>query len=142
MKPVKPKSKAMRSRVLIVDDEASVLITYKLILEQQGYDVVAAATCKEGIAAIHSREFDLILSDFSLEQHHSGFEVIAAARERWPSVPSVLLTGYATLESADEAKEKDIHVMFKPIDIAEFLSTTAELLRFEDESSKKDQKAG
>ena len=115
--------------VLVVDDEASVLLTYKLILEQQGYEVVGAATSKQAIDAIHGRNFDLILCDFSLEQQHSGFEVIDVARKKDPEVPCVLLTGYATLETADQAKQTGIEVLFKPIDIGEFLSTTAGLLR-------------
>jgi DNA-binding NtrC family response regulator len=78
---------------------------------------------------VESRVFDLVLCDFSLEQQHSGFEVIDAARKKDPEVPCVLLTGYATLETADEAKQNGIEVMFKPIDIAEFLNTTAALLR-------------
>ena len=133
------KLQAKNIRVLVVDDEASVLVTYKLILEQQGYDVVAAATSREAIEAVNSRDFDLVLCDFSLEQQHSGFEVIEVARQRNPEVPCVLLTGYATLETADQAKQNGIEVMFKPIDIAEFLSTTAGLLRSKDESSKKDE---
>src|SRR3954470_22238646 len=87
-----------RVRVLVVDDEASVLYTYQMILERQGYEVVAASTSKEAKDAIARHEFDLILCDYSLEQQHTGFEVIAAARERRPDVPSIMLTGYATLE--------------------------------------------
>jgi two-component system, sensor histidine kinase len=123
---IKPQSK---KRVLVVDDESSVLTTYKLILEQQGYHVVAAATSKEAIDALQGQEFDLLLCDFSLEQQHSGFEVIDMARKKDAKVPCVLLTGYATLETADQAKQNGIEVMFKPIDIAEFLNTTAALLR-------------
>ena len=123
------KAQPKKQSVLVVDDEASVLMTYKLILEQQGYEVVAAATSKQAIDAVASRAFDLVLCDFSLEQQHSGFEVIDAARKKDPGVPCVLLTGYATLETADEAKQNGIEVLFKPIDIAEFLNTTAALLR-------------
>lgn len=120
----------------MVDDEASVLTTYRLILQQQGYEVVAAATSWEAIEALQARNFDLVLCDFSLEQQHSGFEVIDVARQRDPNVPCVLLTGYATLETADQAKHNGIEVMFKPIDIAEFLNTTAALLRSNDESKE------
>lgn len=130
---------AKKLSVLVVDDEASVLTTYKLILQQQGYEVVAAATSREAIEAVQSRSFDLVLCDFSLEQQHSGFEVIDVARKRNPNVPCVLLTGYATLETADQAKHNGIEVMFKPIDIAEFLNTTAALLRSSDESIKEDE---
>ncbi len=131
---MKPQMK--KKKVLVVDDESSVLITYKLILEQQGYDVVAAATSKVAIEAVQGQDFDLVLCDFSLEQQHSGFEVIEAARQRNPEVPCVLLTGYATLETADEAKHNGIEVLFKPIDIAEFLNATSVLLRSKDDSVK------
>ena len=119
-----------RSRVLVVDDEASVLITYRMILEQQGYDVTAAPTCRDAKQVIENQgKFDLVLCDYSLEQQHTGFEVIEAARKKWPKVPSVLLTGYASLDTAEAAKQQDITVLYKPIDIAEFLSTTAEILK-------------
>jgi DNA-binding NtrC family response regulator len=131
---MKPGTK--KASVLVVDDEASVLMTYKLILQQQGYDVVAAATSKEALDALAEKKFDLLLCDFSLEQQHSGFEVIEAARQKDLTVPCVLLTGYATLETAELAKQKGIEVLFKPIDIAEFLSTTASLLRSKDEPNK------
>ena len=128
------KSQSKKHSVLVVDDEASVLTTYRLILQQQGYEVVAAATSKEALEALKGRDFDLVLCDFSLEQQHSGFEVIDAARKKDPQVPCVLLTGYATLDTADQAKQNGIEVLFKPIDIAEFLNTTAVLLRSRDES--------
>jgi DNA-binding NtrC family response regulator len=125
-----------KPRVLVVDDESSVLITYKLILEQQGYAVMAAISSQEAKQAIEENEFDLILCDYSLEQQHTGFEVIAAARARKPELPAVLLTGYATLETTDQARKDGIGVLFKPIDIAEFLSTTSAFLRNEHESKK------
>jgi DNA-binding NtrC family response regulator len=117
------------ARVLVVDDEASVLTTYRLILEQQGYSVTASLSSEEAKKAIAKQTFDLVLCDYSLEQQHTGFEVIAAARARDPKVPSVLLTGYATVETAEEARKKQIGVLFKPIDIKEFLSTISSMLR-------------
>jgi DNA-binding NtrC family response regulator len=55
--------------------------------------------------------------------------VISAARGFDPEVPAALLTGYATKETADEAASRGIGVMFKPIEIDEFLSTTANMVR-------------
>lgn len=124
-----PESKARsKAKVLVVDDEPSVLSTYRLILEQAGYDATAAATSYEAIAAINSQDFNLILTDFSLEQQHTGFEVIEAAKKKNKKVPCCLLTGYATLETADQATAKGIGIMYKPIDIQEFLDTTKTLL--------------
>lgn len=132
-------------RVLVVDDEASVLITYRLILEQQGYDVTACRTSREAIAAIEQQDFDVLLCDYSLEEQHTGFEVITAARKHDPGLPAALLTGYATLETVDEAQFKNIQVMFKPIEIEEFLATTDSLLRrnYEpDQKGKREKDAG
>jgi len=116
-------------RILVVDDEASVLVTYQLILEQQGYQVSACATSVDAISVLRRQDFDLVLCDYSLEEQHTGFEVIAEARRRRPEVPAALLTGYATKETADEASGQNIGIMFKPIEIEEFLATTSKMLR-------------
>jgi DNA-binding NtrC family response regulator len=127
-------------RVLVVDDEPSVLVTYRLILEQEGYDVVACGTSREAIAAVKKQKFDVVLCDYSLEEQHTGFEVITAARKSDADLPAALLTGYATLETADEAAQQGIGVMFKPIEIAEFLATTSSMLRRNHESSEESGK--
>ena len=123
-------------RVLVVDDEPSVLVTYRLILEQEGYDVVACGTSREAIAAVKKQKFDVVLCDYSLEEQHTGFEVITAARRSDADLPAALLTGYATQETTDEAAQRGIGVMFKPIEIAEFLATTSKMLRRDHESSQ------
>jgi DNA-binding NtrC family response regulator len=116
-------------RVLVVDDEGAVLLTYRLILEQQGYEVVACSTAAEAIIAVAKQRFDVVLCDYSLEEQHTGFEVISAARKQDSRIPAALLTGYATRETADEAASQGISVMFKPIEIEEFLATTSNMLR-------------
>ena len=116
-------------RVLVVDDEAAVLLTYRLILERQGYEVMACGTSVQAIAAMEKQKFDVVLCDYSLEEQHTGFEVISAARKLDAGVPAALLTGYATKETADEAASQGISVMFKPIEIEEFLATTSNMLR-------------
>ena len=129
-------------RVLVVDDEAAVLLTYRLILEQQGYDVVACGTSREAIAAIEKQNFDIVLCDYSLEEQHTGFEVITAARKRSPEMPAALLTGYATKDTADEASSLGIGVMFKPIEIDEFLATTSKMVRRKNEPNQEDGQKG
>src|SRR5579883_3319970 len=101
--------------ILVVDDEPSVLMTYGLILEKEGYAVRTAETSTQAIGELEARTFDLILCDYSLEQEHTGFEVIDRARQLHPKVATVLLTGYASAETVDEAKRKGIAVLFKPI---------------------------
>jgi len=116
-------------RVLVVDDEPSVLTTYRMILEQKGYDVVAAASSNEARRALGSEKLDLLLCDLSLEKQDSGFEVIHYARQHQPGLPALLLTGYASHDVSDRAKRDGISVLFKPIDIEEFLQTISAQLR-------------
>jgi DNA-binding NtrC family response regulator len=127
-------------RVLVVDDEYSVLTTYRMILEREGYTVTACRTSRDAITAVERDTFDVLLCDYSLEEQHTGFEVITAARKRNPEVPAALLTGYATLETVDEAQLSNIAVLFKPIEIQEFLATTSKLLRRDHESDQKDNR--
>jgi len=129
-------SENAKCRIMVVDDEASVLITYRLILEQQGYTVGAFSKSSDAIRSLDEEKYDLVLCDYSLEEQHTGFEVIAAARKRDDAVPAALLTGYATRETADEAAGQKIVIMFKPIEIEEFLATTAKMLRRDDESNE------
>lgn len=125
---MKPAS-GTKLRVLVVDDETSVLFTYKMILQQQGYDVTAVGTCREALEKVEQETYDLLLCDYSLEQQHTGFEVIQAGRKKNPKVPAVILTGYASTETAQQAKDNGINVLFKPIEISEFLSATSALLK-------------
>jgi DNA-binding NtrC family response regulator len=115
--------------ILVVDDEPNVLVTYRLILQQQGYEVSAALSSDEARKLLAQENVDLLLCDLSLEKQESGFDVIEFAHQRHPGMPVVLLTGYATQEANDRAELLHIPVLFKPIDIKELLQTIAELLR-------------
>ncbi len=84
------------------------------------------------------KRFDLLLCDLSLEQGHTGFEVLKAARERDPRLPCVLLTGYASSEAAQTAETLGTPVLYKPIEIEQFLDTIARVLRECHEASGND----
>jgi DNA-binding NtrC family response regulator len=115
--------------ILVVDDESSVLFTYRMILEQQGYAATAASTCGQALQLLDKQRFDLLLCDLSLEENHTGFEVFDYARKLDPSVRCILITGYASTEAVDRAEREGLSVLFKPIDIEEFLSTISNLVR-------------
>jgi DNA-binding NtrC family response regulator len=118
-----------KPEVLVVEDEASVLLTYRLLLEEQGYKVFPALSSQEAEAVLGRKSFDMVLCDLSLEQNHTGFEVFERARKRHPKVPCVMLTGYANRETTERAEQAGITVFFKPIEIEEFLQTLKAILR-------------
>jgi len=123
-------------RILVVDDEPSVLTTYRMILEQKGYEVVPAPSSETARRALESEKLDLMLCDLSLEEKDSGFAVIEYARRRQPGLPLLLLTGYASKDVSDRAERDGISVLFKPIEIQEFLKTIATQLRNSHEQAK------
>jgi two-component system nitrogen regulation response regulator NtrX len=122
-------AKAKKPEVLVVEDEASVLLTYRLMLEEQGYKVVTALSSREAEAALAGKHFEMVLCDLSLEQNHTGFEVFERVHKRDPKVPCVMLTGYANRETTERAERAGITVFFKPIEIEEFLQTLKTILR-------------
>ena len=122
--------------VLVVDDEASVLFTYKLLLEQQGYAVAAVPSSALAVEELRKSQYELVLCDLSLEEDHNGFEVIKFAREANPSVACILLTGYASVEAAQKAADMGVTVLYKPIDIQEFLTTIPAVLKEKYEQTK------
>jgi signal transduction histidine kinase len=111
--------------VLIVDDEESVTITMAAILEMDGYSVATALRGDDALSQIATEEFDLVLTDLRLDDF-DGMEVLAAARRRSANTIGIVLTGYASLESAVKAlREGAYDYMLKPADVEELRSTVA-----------------
>ncbi len=123
-----------KPHILVVDDEPNVLVTYRLILQQQGYEVSAAISSEEARNVLQKGGIDLLLCDLSLEKQQSGFDVINFGRGVDPTIQTVLLTGYASVEANERAEQDNIPVLFKPIDIQQLLQVIAELLRKNNES--------
>lgn len=84
----------MKRRILLVDDDVAVLLTFRAILEISGFEVDTAASAREGKSRIRSREYHMIISDMRMESDVAGQEVIQAARTA-PYHPAVaLLTAF------------------------------------------------
>ncbi|MGI9103629.1 MAG: response regulator [Terriglobales bacterium] len=133
--------KKRKYRILVVDDESSVLFTYRVLLEQNGYTTTAVLSSREAIDAVTREEFDLLLCDLSLEEGHTGFEVLEQARKTNPAIPCVLLTGYASSDATQRAEQLGIPVLYKPIEIKEFLDTIPLVLRKRYEQTAPDERA-
>ena len=83
-----------KRRILLVDDEVTVLLTLKAVLEISGYDVDTAASAREGKSKIKLREYQMVITDMRMESDAAGHEVIQAARNA-PYHPAVaLLTAF------------------------------------------------
>ena len=115
----------MPPRVLVVDDEQSVTVTMAAILEMDGYSVATALRGVDALELIERETFDLVLTDLRLDDF-DGMDVLAAARRRSPDTVGIVLTGYASLESAVKAlREGAYDYMLKPADVEELRATVA-----------------
>ena len=91
------------SRILVVDDEESLRLTFKTFLSREGYGpVTTASTFDEALALIENNTYDLIVSDIVLEGA-SGIDLLRRAKELHQECPVVMVTGYPNIKSASEA---------------------------------------
>lgn len=112
-----------RGRILVVDDEPNVLFTIGTILEDRGYDVVTTESGRRAIEMIPKGAFDLVLTDLSLKDT-DGLEVLAAVRENSTDQIAIMLTGYASLDSAIEAIRRGAYdYLTKPTNVEELCQT-------------------
>ena len=119
----KPGASRMRPRVLIVDDEPSVLAFLAVTLQRAGYDVYPRGSLAEGMATLESGSFELVLSDLYLGSD-LAYCLAEQASQRTPRVPVILLTGRPTFTGAAEAlKSRVAEIVAKPIDPALLVST-------------------
>lgn len=114
-----------QSRILVVDDQPLLLKSYKLILQQQGYQVAGAATCQAALEHLDRSEFDVVMCDLGLDGGGSGFDVIDFAGRRYPRIQQLLLTGYASDEVREAAERRGIKVLHKPVGVANLLRILA-----------------
>lgn len=119
----------MKRRILLVDDEVAVLLTLKAVLEISGFDVDTAASGREGVSKLHTRQYDMLITDMRMETDAAGVEVIRAARTA-PYHPAVaLLTAFPVAEEdwqdmgADQLLVKPMHTRILLGQIEELLTS-------------------
>ncbi|MGI8423547.1 MAG: sensor histidine kinase [Chloroflexota bacterium] len=114
-----------KAELLVVDDDESVLLTLQAILQMEGYAVEARSSGIEAIALLGQRTFDLVLTDVRLDDT-DGIAILAAIRRTSPETVAIMLTGYASLETAIKAlREGAYDYLIKPCDVEELKVTVA-----------------
>ena len=105
------------ARLLVVDDEESLRITTAAIFENEGYIVHTASSGDEAIALLSDGDYDLVLTDLHMEGG-DGLSVLNQIRQQAPLTISVVLTGFASVESAIAALQEGAYdYLVKPCDI-------------------------
>jgi DNA-binding response OmpR family regulator len=102
------------ARVLVVDDEQPVRVTLKEVLSREGYEVLIASSGQEALQVMRDTAVDLAMVDLKMEGM-DGLTLVGEIKQRWPATVLVILTGYATLESALKALRYGAHdYLLKP----------------------------
>ena len=113
-------------RLLVVDDERAVRSSLKEILEQEGHQVITAASGEEALLTPDQSNFDLILVDLKMEGI-DGLQVTMEAKERAPDTVVIILTAYGTLDSAIGALRYGAHdYLLKPCKVEEIIASVEE----------------
>jgi signal transduction histidine kinase len=111
--------------LLVVDDEPSVATTVEAVLELEGYRCRSETTAAGARRLLETEQFDVALLDLRLEDA-DGIEFLHELHERQPECVAILLTGYASLESAVRAiREGAYDYLMKPCDLDELRLTVA-----------------
>ena len=111
----------MRRSLLVIDDEQMILDAIQIILEDMGYEVLAATSPAEGIAAATARHFDLILTDIRMPVIN-GAEITSAIRAARADARVLVITGFPNDPLVRRALDAGaIGIVRKPFEIAKIL---------------------
>jgi DNA-binding NtrC family response regulator len=115
-----------KKRVLLVDDDEDVLEMMKLLLESNGFEVVAVGGVSDALKRIATESFQVLITDLHMPNAGDGFTVISAMRHSQPAALTMLLSSFPDVKSAMEAiiLEAD-EIVVKPVEV----NRVAELVR-------------
>jgi len=107
--------------LLIVDDEPNVLLTLKLVLEEDGYQISTAGSFAEALQLMRTPgQFDAILTDLWMEREDVGLELARSASKLNPRPIVVIFTGYGSTSNARAALGVPVdYFALKPLDVDE-----------------------
>ena len=93
------------AHILVIDDEESIRDSMSLVLRKEGYLVSSAASGQEGLNVFGSEAFHVVFVDLKLPGM-TGLQVLSRIKEADPETPVIIITGYASIESAVEAMKR------------------------------------
>jgi len=93
------------AKLLIVDDEKIALRNLEHVMKKEGYEVAGTESGPNALKLLDEQQFDVVLTDLRMEKV-DGLQILRKSRELYPDTEVIMITGYATLESAVEAMKK------------------------------------
>jgi DNA-binding NtrC family response regulator len=116
------------AKILVVDDEKSILLLLNEALSQWGYQVTTASSATEALEILRTHLFDAMLSDIRMPDM-SGLDLLREVRKQDESIEVVMMTGYPTIASAVQAlKEGAYDYLSKPLILDELRHLMARMM--------------
>jgi len=117
-----------KEKILVVEDEDIARKNLEYILEKEGYEVVSVNSGVKAIDLLNREDFDLVITDLKMEKV-DGMEVLKKSKELQAHTEVIMITGYATVDSAVEAmRQGAYYYLAKPYKIDEVRQITREAL--------------
>lgn len=114
--------------ILIVDDQQIVRDSLSAILKNCGYEITAVSSAKEAVQYLHREAFSLVLTDLRLDGE-SGLDIIEHVKQHYPQTMVILLTAYASIDSAISALRRGAYdYLIKPCNIEDLKHTVKRCL--------------
>jgi DNA-binding NtrC family response regulator len=124
------KAFATMARILLVDDEPSILTVLTTLLKAEGYEVFSALGGEKATELLNNEEFDLLLSDIRMAPIN-GMELLKLAHDEQPNLSVIMLTAYGSVETAIEAlKLGAFDYVTKPFKVDELLITVQRAIEY------------
>ncbi len=112
-------------KILILDDEPIVTKRLKPALEKKGYEVETFTQSSSALKRIQEAKFDIVITDLKMEGL-SGMEFLEEVKKRWPQTEVIVITGFATMETAKESFKKGVFdFLAKPFKLGEIIDIVA-----------------
>jgi len=117
------------AKMLLVDDDEFIRDSLRIAFSNKGCCIQAAETAEEGLEAIKSAKYDIIISDLRLPGK-CGLEFLKAVRTAHPETLCVLITAYRDIHVSSEASAIGIHDFIeKPFSIGVLVQSLAQLIK-------------
>ena len=99
-----------RGSILIIDDERTIRLTFRLALETEGYQVQEAASADEARMAFRAEKYDLVVLDLRIGEDN-GLDVLTEMRQRGIQTPTLMITAYGSIRH--EAAQQNMRRLFE-----------------------------
>lgn len=111
------------AKILLVDDEASIRMALKEILEYESHTVIESPDAVAGLKALSQETFDLVITDIKMPKV-DGLEFLQQIKDQGHEMPVVMITGHGTIDTAvDSIKKGAFDFIQKPLDLNRVLVT-------------------